>query len=311
MALLIVLAALIMTATSTVLLATHAATIQAQRRLDRCCLIADDVLRAADGPIGDWLAHEADQAVLADDSISPRVDLLHDRWVIGQTDCELTLSAFDQFGMVPFNVARSGSPLRLALPSDVLRAVDALRDQSPSDKFGLDSLVDLQQLRSLSPFPRQSQMETVSFGFRKESLVTPVGALRSEGDLHLGELIATHNNNPVRININTAPMPLVKAAVRSAGRGDVDQIAQARRRGMQAPIPALGAPVSESGQPQLMPEIVARSDCWAFRIDIRVGPVQRSWWAMYQRGERTSKVVGRSASLPTGWRCVQRVSICD
>lgn len=109
-ALLIVLAALILSATATALLVTQAATIQAQRRVDRCCLLADDLLKSADGPIGNWLSHDADEVVLSDKALSPKVGVLSDCWVDRDTEYQIQITAFDQCGMVPFSIARSGSP---------------------------------------------------------------------------------------------------------------------------------------------------------------------------------------------------------
>ena len=48
-------------------------------------------------------------------------------------------------------------------------------------------------------------------------------------------------------------------------------------------------------------EIVPSSSAWAFRIDVTVGRVARSWWSVYaRRGSRNSR-----------WECVQRLAILE
>jgi hypothetical protein len=45
--------------------------------------------------------------------------------------------------------------------------------------------------------------------------------------------------------------------------------------------------------------LVSVSNAWSFRIDIRIGNVVRSWWAVYVR----------SPASEQGWEVVQRLVI--
>jgi len=109
----------------------------------------------------------------------------------------------------------------------------------------------------------------------------------------LGGYIATYSPPPGRININTASMTVVAEALRMVGVGGIEQIREARRRGMRASLGALGQ-VTEENQGSA-PALVSQSDAWAFRIDVRVGGLTRSWWAVYAFRE--------------DWNLVQRLAI--
>jgi hypothetical protein len=99
------------------------------------------------------------------------------------------------------------------------------------------------------------------------------------------------------INVNTAPVPLLEAALRAGGRSGLEQILQARaahRRFQPGRLDQGATPANASGAP----ELVSSSPSWAFRIDAHAGPVRRSWWAVYQRSS-------------SSWECVQRLTIDD
>jgi hypothetical protein len=104
--------------------------------------------------------------------------------------------------------------------------------------------------------------------------------------------VGTHHSG--RININTAPIELVEAALRLAGRGGLEQIVAARSEGRLTSGTAL-ARVTKPGENA--PRISATSTAWAFRIDIRVGPLRRSWWSVYVK-QRSNR-----------WECGQRLAI--
>jgi hypothetical protein len=317
-ALLIVLATLILTTTAATIVVRSAVTHQIDQRLDQCGVIADDLLSAAEAPILDWLSSQALKVVLPPEVLTPEVTVLHDRWYNKRDRIELTITAWDQCGMVPLNAVYSGSPLRLSLSDEILRQIALHPHESKSDKhggtsppYGLDQFLmmdDEDQPLRLSPFPSVTTTSNlVCFGDQltdsqqPEDLSNLVDAMPC-----IGALIATHNPLPVpvpvpgagagggSINVNTAPMPLVEAAFRGAGRGGVEQVIAARRAGKPA---AIGAQINPSIQPdQLAPQLVTASNSWAFRIDINVGPLKRSWWAIYKQSSNQ-------------WECLQRLVI--
>jgi hypothetical protein len=310
-ALLIVLATLVITITAVTIMMKATASIQAARKIDQCKCIADDLLGAADAPIHHWLRKQSASVALPPDAPSPYVEILHDAWRLDGTDTELQITAFDQCGMVPLEAARGGLPLRLVLSPDVLRLID--RNQVPASNnatalAGLDWFASTDaDHKGIGVFPLPEASVVMRFGgvlgAAQESSSQSSPRSMDPSPMALGEMIATHNAKPGRININTAPKPLLEAAMRLAGRGGVDEILASRKAGKAATMGAQATPVANSGDANFIPQIVATSTCWSFRIDIHAGPLWRSWWAVYQPGQ-TSLSDG-------GWECTQRLAITE
>ena len=299
-ALLIVLAALILTVTASVSLARLASTTKMQRKLDRAAILADDILRATEAPILTWLEKESAQVVLPPEVEAPRIGVLYDTWSDGEVAYEVDITAWDQCGMVPIQLARSGSPLRLALSTDVRRALDQVKIK-PNEPPGLDLFLAAADATDdeLKVFPRSDSTEPLVF----VDALSPTG--REDEDpqhpspkaqpipLAIGAFVATHSEG--RINVNTAPREVVEQALRAAGRGGLEFVLAARAEGRSVPLADLP---SSSSSNRTAPQIVGSSSAWSFRIDIRVGPLRRSWWAVY--------VTSRST-----WECVQRLAIAE
>lgn len=301
-ALLLVVAALAIVAVGAASLAALAATAKAAASLDRSEALAAELLLAVQAPIDHWLSHEASKAVVppeppeppqAPDASEPpeppeppevampAVVIVDESWMIEGVEVTLRATAFDQLGMVPWSHARGGSTLRLVLPDDVLAAV-ARADGAPGAPPGLDLVV--------ATSDRQ---------------VFPVGP-GSAAPPGLGALVATHGSAPARINVNTAPPALLEQAFRAAGRGGVDAVLANRARGRPAPVPpprqsgagarpAADDPAAEAWRV----ELVGSSDAWAFRIDVRVGRLRRSWWEVHRPGSEGK------------WECVQRLVVLE
>lgn len=310
-ALLIVLAALILTVTASVNLARLASTTKMQRKLDRAAILADDLLRATEAPIIAWLESESAQVVLPPEVEAPRIGVLHDAWSDGKLPCEVDITAWDQCGMVPIQLARSGSPLRLALPADVRRALDQVKIK-PNEPPGLDLFLErvISSDGDIRVFPRSLHTQPLVFKdpFAPSAAQPSVDDDRSQADPTatstvpaVGALVATHSGGASggggggRINVNTAPPDVVKHALRAAGRGGLALVLAARAGGRSVPLGDLRVSSSSS---RAAPQIVGSSVAWSFRINIRVGPLRRSWWAVYVKSRST-------------WECVQRLAIAQ
>lgn len=236
------------------------------------------------GPLQSWLAQESGKVVLDLEAKTPRVEVLHERWNLDNQVYEVRITVWDQCGMVPLAALTAGSPLRAAVAGGVLERLDqGAHAALPSEPVGLDQ-----------------------FGLRSSQFVLGHAPLRSafpsaddEDVLSVGAWIATHPmGDSGSINVNTAPLPLIEAAMSSAGRGGIEAIITARQEGQRAPLPAADRADNRGGASSHTPRLVGTSSSWALRIDVRVGAVQRSWWCVYQQ---TS---GR-------WECVQRLVIPD
>src|SRR5690606_6796565 len=92
------------------------------------------------------------------------------------------------------------------------------------------------------------------------------------------------------ININTAPRPLLEAALRLAQRGDIATILAARADGRPAPAPPR---IDDDGESFV--ELTGRSTLWAVRTDASVSGLRRSWWTVYESRRGGWEVIERHA----------------
>ena len=180
------------------------------------------------------------------------------------------------------------------LSPEARRAVDRAAI-GHNEKPGLDLI---QPVGDLAVFPAPVPVEPAWFGAAPPE--EPPAAKRTGHEPALGACVATHN--PGSVNVNTAPMKLVDAALRQAGRGGIEQILQARTEGKQASVADEGR--GRRGSSRLA--ILGTSTAWAFRIDGGVGPLTRSWWAVYEPGHdrKTTSSMGVLAA-PCDHRVIQ------
>ncbi len=253
-ALLLVLAMLVIAVSSATVLVSVAGTHRARAESLQTTNSANQLLAAADPRIQAWLGRSR-SVVLPIEAPIPAVEVIDDRWTSGDIDYRIRITAFDQCGMLPIELASSSSPLRLVIDPV---ALDAVRDLegAKANPTGLDQVI---------------------------SAAMPIYPLRSGDQPAVGALIATHPTGGV--NVNTAPWPLVQATGRALGQSGALSIVEAAR--------SAGEAASFSAQPSQdairdTPALVSSSSSWAMRIIIEVGPtnhspLRRSWWAIYQR----------------------------
>lgn len=267
-ALLLVLLALAACMTTLVSLAAVASHARALRTAAIDAAQCDDLRQGAEGAIAVWLERSSATVSLPPDATVPSIQVIDVQWRIGRTRVEMVIAAFDECAMVPWQSVRDGSGVGVSLPSEIVNAVSACPASQPP---GLDLVVDQwTEVEDRAVYPRQGQ---------------PLPGV--------GALVATHNTVPPTINLSTAPRPSVESALLVAGRSGLDAIMQARREGRVAPLPP-----SIAGADQARVRLVSSSNAWAFRIDLRVGTVRRSWWEVFVRDR-------------TGWNLEQRLAIGD
>lgn len=259
-ALLLVVSAVAVLMPLCVALSSSIATAKLSRSVEQREATLDVLLHAADAPIQRWLAEVAPTLVLPPDARTPSVVVLEDSVALRDGAARLRVVAWDQRGLVPLSLASGASLLRLGLPTEFVRAADRVARRA--GRPGLDWFV---RGDSALPFPTERGSE-------------------------LGASIAAVDG--ATLNVNTAPLERVEAALRELGRSGADRIAAARHAGELAsvPGPAAGEQSDErrrsdrgdehGSSPTL--QLVSTSDCFAFRIDAEFGRAQRSWWSVYR-----------------------------
>lgn len=253
-ALLLVLATLLVVSTAALLLVRTRATASLGRRIDDRTVAIDDAITAAEGRIAAWLQNEAATAVVDPDAPSIEIPILDDLIVLEGVATRIRVAAFDQQAMLPWDDARSGSPLRMALPA----AVSArLRDRPEGRRTspGLD-LLPLPRPGEAPTFPRISPgpPDAMPIAFGAGTQAEPAGVESSKlfdsqttapaASPAVGAWLATHAPSPAAINVNTAPIELLDAAMRRLGRGGLEPIIEARRARRHT---ALAAPTATAG----------------------------------------------------------------
>lgn len=273
-ALLLVLVALVLSVTAAAGLARVAATARLRHETASTQECARTLLRASDAPILDWLHRHAGRLVLPPDAGSPRFVVLDDAIELRGVPCRVTITTFDQCGMVPSSEA--GGRLASFLPNGVHWAL-AASGPTLLEHLGLDVLAAV--ARDVVPvFP-------------------PAGA-RDSGAL--GEHLASHNptrpGRPPTLNVNTAPLDLVSTVYAQHDLGGIDAVAESRALGRVASRGAARAPRTGADPAAIIP--VSMSTAWAFRIDCRAGHVTESWWCVY-------------TDTGSNWERVQRLAITE
>lgn len=261
-ALLIILAAVVITTSvlSTLVATAHRRHATRNESLDTS--LAIDLLRQADAMSAEWLADTSGSIVLPPESRSPRMPMAsHELSLAGKT-VRITLTAFDQHGMVPLE----GSPpaLRSTLPANIQSIQARLTAGSTSKPYGLDQIevmIDADSQRGV--FPAQ------------DPDALPDSALA------VGEMLATHGGSTrPTINPNTAPIPLVAAALKEAGLSGIEHVIEARSDGRTVPLGRLVVLGDDGGERSI--ELVSSSRCWAVRTDLTIGSLQQSWWTIWE-----------------------------
>jgi hypothetical protein len=275
-ALIVVLGAVVLTTTSLVALAGLARTTSLHAEMDAWSGLGDDLGVEAEKAIRWWLSHRSSQAVTPADASLPAVPVLRASWQLGGTPASLTITAWDQCGMVPLEAIRRSSPLRGLLPERVLRLAEPLAED------GVVPGLDLIQAGTFDPvFPQATDAEPRTDAEDE----TPAE------DVPVGALVSTHSRE-VLINVNTAPMALVHEAFRLAGRGGAEAVENSRAARRHHPI-VTGAGSPNPADPR--PRLAGVSRAWSFRIDVTVGGSVRSWWSTWTKD--------------TEWSCRQRLAI--
>ncbi len=268
-ALLIVLAAVVLIACSASIAARARTTAALTLDHDRALAVADALLPAAEAAALQRLA-ELDSIVLPPESREPRLALLEDAIESEAGVIRLGVTAFDLRGMVPLDAVREAAFAGLLDP----RIIAAAEEAAPS--------------RGLPPGPDLIEMGA-GVGLRVFPSPSVIGA---DGRASVASSVSFLEGSDVVLNVCTAPMELIEAALRRSGAQLRGQIVAARAEGRAPAVPA-ALPLGRGTI-----RLTTRSDAWALRVDVGVGRARRSWWSVVRL-------------VDNEWRVVQRVVIAE
>lgn len=302
-------------------------------RTDPDISMAHDFLLASEESILTWLQTEADHVVLPLDvrtsgatfGRNVLVPLVLDDTLMIPHDAEhrpsseadqspravrIRIIAFDQCAMVPFPLSHTSltdfnlRALQESLPAPIQERIDEMMAKAPYGSPGLDwflvdahgSLTDTNSgPADIFPVPVSDDItELARQDGSAERLVEISGTVGAYVSPRL------FPEMPIAVNVNTASPELLEAIFSAWVRGGLEQIIENRHNGE---FIATAPPVSNpDGDTESLTRLVTSSEAWAFRIDVTVSTVERSWWATYVR---------QVDSLSHPWKCVQRLAITD
>jgi hypothetical protein len=312
-ALLLVLGTLILVSTAAAILVSAASSATLRRTLDASELLADDLLIAAEAPIQQWLTEKSARAVPSPEASEPMISILRHSWNgapnEGGGDFELQITAWDQRGMLPAQLVEASSAWRALLPSGFTQIPHSLADEASS--AGLDQHLYIGGVDAkghlTGPFPAAPVTEPIEcFGEadRAASHSSAGEPARTERTVATGSFLDTHHSEPYALNVNTAPIALLRRCFEASHVSGIDQIMAARRQGK--PASSSGRITLPGTDPEHSLQLVSSSSVWAFRIDVRVNRLRKSWWAVYEPARSASK---SSKTKQSSWECVQRLVI--
>ena len=218
-----------------------------------------------------------------------------DRFGSAQEPVTVLVRAYDGCAAMPATRAVPGDALLASLPP-ALQGVRGPRDTNAGPE--LSGWVELATVPGTAErFPSQEAAPLMSWvdGSKRpdESLAGVAG--RSAGGRAgaavpaLAVWICPHQPAEGAININTAPLGLLRSAYAERRLNGFEDLERARTAGVVSEVPAQ----TDGGV-----KLVASSTIWNARIDITVGAVTRSWWVV---------AVGKPGQI----RMVQRHVLAD
>ena len=194
--------------------------------------------------------------------------LVDDRFVLEDGEGRLSVVAYDGLAGIPACLAQPGSALRTAMPAALLSLAVPPVSQANTEQssYLLDSLV---LPEGVPRFPRDRQGQGRVWKTAEVAVPYRNGS-RESSDPSLAETISFRSDG--RINLNTAPVPLLRTVYATLGLGGVDEVLQ-HRQALKTSIPPGGASSGANGL-----RLVAQSDQWQMLITVSWQDFSRSWW---------------------------------
>ena len=228
-----------------------------------------------------WLSAHAAKVVLPPDGGG--ILLVDDRLLLPQGEGRLRVVAYDGLAGIPVQLAQRGNALRAALPAALVSLVvpPVSTAQLDSAAFLLDTL-EVPADATRYPAPPRGQGR-----IWRTNEPQPIASdnVDTATEPSLAETIAFRSDG--RININTAPVPLLRAAYATLGISGIAEVLE-HRRSLVASKPPDHPPVAANGL-----RLVAESDRWQMLITVSWQNIHRSWWVDFASKSQGSSMVQR------------------
>ncbi|MEM9373747.1 MAG: hypothetical protein AAGA55_08900 [Planctomycetota bacterium] len=251
-AMILVLGASVVLLTAAAVVARSRVTEEMHSNSGRALTLALNIAEAADDPILAWLRHESGDVVLPANNPAPSTSIMRSNLQIADCSVSVTVTAWDQHGMVPRDSTLADS-LSSPIPNPEV-SVSWLDEDDPGLDLGR---------ANAGVFP---------------SLTQPGRP---------GGLIATHNPPPgvrkgrsariASINVHTAPIWLLDSLLSDTRGDELSRILAARRSGERADLSGIRSGAGEHIR------LIGTSPAWSFRTDVRTKHASVSVWSVYTR----------------------------
>jgi hypothetical protein len=236
-------------------------------------------LRAGEQLALSWIAANAERLVLPPDGGG--VVVAHDRWSLPHGAGALAVVIYDGLAGIPAPLAQSGSPLRFALPDN---ATSVIIPAGGTAARSADLLERLDLPAGLPRFPHPFPGIAREWSLPGAPAAPMPLTLPDPPKPSLAELISFHSDG--RINLNTAPAPLLRVAYQQLGLGDIEGLLERRQQGSFTALP-------ETADPAKSPQLVSTSDVWQALVTATWEGAERHWWVVITGNRRELRIVQR------------------
>jgi hypothetical protein len=277
-ALLMVLGTLVVVSAFIAALAAAALEFRQTRATQQSAELAEQCRLSAEAVIERWLRIESASVCIPPLADRPCLGVLSDRISLtdgdGTLDVQIRIDALDQCGLLSWRTIQNFPLLTGHIPPSVLSLVRAqgariVDDRPPAEASQPTRVVPVFEHPAPTTFGQPGQP----------------GAPGSIDDSPaVLSFVADPSCTELPVNVNTAPAALLRALLAGQQVSAVENVLAARRQGApysglfdRAPSPK-PAPASE-------PSLTTTSQCWAFRVDVRVNRYAKSWWLVYRRSD--------------------------
>ena len=238
-------------------------------------------LRQGERLAGAWLIANSTSIVLPPEGGGVRV--VDDRFILPSGEGRLSVIAYDGLAGIPACMAQRGNALRTALPESLMGLV--VPSITPKQTEQSAYLIDCIDLPDDTPrFPngflgrgRVWRTPEVRSPIFTDSLESPRPSL--------AEMISFHSDG--RINLNTAPAPLLRAVYSVLHLGGVEEVLEHRRQLQPSVAPQHASPASNGLR------LVAQSDRWQMLISVSWQGIHRSWWVDFVASSKSFTMMQR------------------